>query len=246
MVPLSLLLLTMAFWPASPARGAPAPTAISFAEQPVRLFRERAFYIASRGVRLQDGDIIETGAAGIQLAGGSATIALGPASRVAFKLGARPFELILLDGWLKIHASEPAIVSAAGVRLDAAASSVIVHANADKIELFVESGAPAVDEIQGGKMLRHTTLMREQYAVRTEKEPLKPLPRAPKDFLAAMPPVFADQLVPVALKGPPPVPKLERQAAFADVAPWLATEPALKQLIQRRYAPRKPAPSFSH
>jgi hypothetical protein len=137
---LSLLLLTMAFWPASPARGAPAPTAISFAEQPGRLLRERAFYIAGRGVRLQDGDIIETGAAGIQLAAGSATIALGPASRVAFKLGARPFELIL----------------------------------------------------------------------------------------------------------PPPLPKLERQAAFADVAPWLATEPALKQLIQRRYAPRKAVPSFSY
>jgi hypothetical protein len=243
---LSVLVLMMACWPATPARGAPTPTAISFAEQPVRLFRERAFYIAGRGVRLQDGDIIETGAAGIQLAGGSATIALGPASRVAFKLGARPFELILLDGWLKIHASEPALTSAGSVRLDAAASSVIVHGNADKIELFVESGAPSVDEIQSGKVLRHTTLMREQYAVRTEKEPLKPLPRPPKDFLAGMPPVFADLLVPVALKGPPPVPKLERQATFADVAPWLAKEPALKQLIQRRYAPRKPEPSFSY
>jgi hypothetical protein len=93
MVRLSLLLLTMACWPASRARGAPSPTAISFAEQPVSLFRERAFYIAGRGV---------------------------------------------------------------------------------------------------------------------------------------------------------PLPTWERQAAFADVAPWLAPDPALKQLIQRRYAPRKPAPSFSY
>lgn len=246
MVRLSLLLLTMAFWPVSPARAAPTPTAISFAEQPVRLFRERAFYLAGRGVQLKDGDVIESGVSGIQLAAGSATIALGPASRVAFRLGARAFELILLDGWLKIDASGPVLVSAAGLRLNAAGSSVIVHAGAEKIELFVETGAPSVDHIEGGKVLRHTALAREQYAVRAAREPLKSLPRPPKDFLAAMPPAFADLLVAVALKGPPPLPKLERQATFADVAPWFATEPALRQLIQRRYASRKPSPSFSY
>jgi hypothetical protein len=245
-VRLSLLLLTMACWPASPAQAASPPTAISFAEQPVRLFRERAFYIAGRGVRLQDGDVIESGAAGIQLASGSTTIALGPASRVAFRLGARAFELILLDGWLKIQAVEPALASAGGLQLNAAGSSVIVHASAEKTELFVETGAPTVDEIQGGKVLRRTALVREQYAVRAEKQALKSLPRPPKDFLAGMPPVFADVLVPVAIKGPPPVPKLERQASYADVAPWFATDPALRQLIQRRYAPRKVTPVYSY
>jgi hypothetical protein len=246
-VRLSLLLLTMACWPASPAHAASPATVISFAEQPVRLFRERAFYIAGRGVRLQDGDVIESGAAGIQLAnGGAATIALGPGSRVAFKLGARTCELILLDGWLKIQAAEPALVRAGGLQLNAAGSSVIVHASAEKIELFVETGAPSVDEVQGGKVLRNTKLAREQYAVRAEKQPLRSLPRPPKDFLAGMPPVFADVLVPVALKGPPAVPKLERQASYADVAPWFATEPALRQLIQRRYAPRKVTPVYSY
>jgi hypothetical protein len=243
---LSLLLFTMACWPASPSHAASPPTAISFAEQPARLFRERAFYIAMRGVKLQDGDVIESGAAGIQVARGGAIIALGPASRVAFRLGARAPELVLLGGWLKIQAAEPALVSAGGLQLNAAGSSVIVHASAEKTELFVETGAPSVDEVQGGKALRHTTLAREQYAVRTVKEPLRSLPRPPKDFLAGMPPVFADMLVPVALKGAPPVPKLERQATFADVAPWFATEPALRQLIQRRYAPRKAAPAYSY
>lgn len=247
MVRLSLLLFTIACWPASPAHAAPTPTAISYAEQPVRLFRERAFYSAGRGAKVQDGDIIESGAAGIQLAAGSATIALGPATRVAFKLGARAFELVLLDGWLKIQAADPAIVSAGGLQLNVAGSSVIVRASGEKIELFVETGAPSADEVQGGKVLRHTALTREQYAVRTARQPLKSLPRPPKDFLAGMPPVFADVLVPVALKGAPPPPKLERQATFADVAPWLTTEPALRQVIQRRYAPpRKPAPAYSY
>lgn len=246
-VRLSLLLFTMACWPAAPSHAAPAPTAISFAEQPARLFRERAFYRAGRGVKLQDGDIVETGAAGIQFAiGGATTVALGPASRLAFRLGARTVELILLGGWLKIQAGAPALVSAGGLRLNAAGSSVIVRESADRTELFVETGAPSADELQGGRVLRHTALAREQYAVRTTKEPLKPLPRPPKEFLAGMPPVFADALVPVALKGPAPAPLLERQATFADVAPWLANEPALRQLIQRRYAPRKPAPVYSY
>lgn len=244
-VRLSLLLLTMTCWPASPLHAAPAtaPAAISYAEQPVRLFRERAFYSAGRGVALRDGDIIESGAAGIQFAAGGATVALGPASRVAFKSGARIVELTLLDGWLKIQAGAPALVSAGGLQLNAAGSSVIVRAGADRTELFVETGAPSADEVQGGRVLRHTALAREQYAVRTAKEPLKPLPRPPKQFLAAMPPVFADVLVPVALKGAPVAPKLERQATFAEVAPWLANEPALRQLIQRRYVPRKLAPA---
>jgi hypothetical protein len=112
--------------------------------------------------------------------------------------------------------------------------------------LFVESGAPAINEIQAGKVPRQTSLTREQYAVRAAKQALKPLPRPSKDFLTGMPPAFADALVPVALKGPAPLPKLERQVAYADVAPWLTTEPAVRQLIQRRYAPRKVSPVFSY
>jgi hypothetical protein len=244
---LSILLLTMVCGPALPARADTTPTAISYAEQPVRLFRERAFYIAARGARLQDGDIIESGAAVIQFAGGSgATIALGPASRIAFRLGARTYELTLLNGWMKIEAAEAVLVSAGGLQLNAAGSTVIVHASAEKIELFVESGAPAVNEIQAGKASRQTRLAREQYAVRAVNQPLKSPPRPPKEFLAAMPPAFADVLVPVALKGPAPAPKLERQAAYADVAPWLTTEPALRQLIQQRYAPRKVSPVYSY
>jgi hypothetical protein len=243
---LSLLLLAITLSPALPA-SADASAAISFAEQPVRLLRDTGFYLAGRGARLQNGDLVESGTAGIQVEGGGAcTIALGPASQVFLKLGAKGLELVVLNGWMKIQApgAGPAMVSSGGIQFNAAGSSVILHARPGITELFVETGEPWIDEMQGAKVLHHTKFTREQYAVRSAKEPLKLLQRPPKDFLTGMPPTFLDVLVPVGLKGTAPAPKLERPATFADVAPWLADEPVLRQAIQRRFnPPPKPAPA---
>jgi hypothetical protein len=232
---------------ALPARAAPA-SAISFAEAPVRLVRDTNLYVAVRGARLQNGDLIETGASAIQLEGmGGATVALGPASRAYFKLGGDTVELTLLAGWLKIQSGAApltAIINAGALRVDPTGSSMIVHAEPGKTALFVETGAPAVAEMQGAKQQRTTRLAKEQYAVRTAKEPLKMLPRAPKDFLSAMPPAFFDPLVALSFKGAAPVPKLERAAVFTtDVAPWLADDPAVFQVLNRRFnpPPRRPA-----
>ena len=243
-------MLAMAAWLPMPARSAAnADTAaISYAEQPVRLLRDTGFYIAPRGTRLQHGDIIESGASSIRIDGASSSsIALGPASQLYFKAGPKGVELVLLNGWMKIQAPRFAknvapvqlLASAGGIRLDASSSSVILHASPGKTELFVEDGEPVVDELQGGKALR-TKVSREQYAVRMAKLPLKMIPRPPKDFLDALPRAFLDALAPVALKGPPPVPKIDRPAQFADVAGWVADEPAVRQLLHLRFYPPPP------
>ena len=236
-----------------PAAAAPA-SAISCAEAPVRLLRDTSLYAAARGARVHSGDIIETGAGPIQLEGmGGATVAVGPASRLYFKLG-DSVELTLLAGWIKVQAGPAgAVINAGPLRVNPDGSALIIHASAGKTALFVETGAPSVAEMQGAKQLRSTRLAREQYAVRTLKEPLKVLPRPPKDFLSAMPPAFFDPLVGVSFKGAAPALKLERAAVFAsDVAPMLADEPAVFQILNRRFnpppkrgiasAPGKPAP----
>ena len=219
---------------------------ISYAEQPVRLLRDTSFYLASRGAQLQAGDIVESGAGGIQLeARNSATIALGPASRICFKAG----EPTLLDGWMKIQAPAGTAlkVGAGGLAIGTVGGSVILHAATAKTELFVETGDPSVAEMEGAKALRTTRIPREQYAMRTPNQPLKLLPRPPQEFLAGMPAAFQDTLMPVAVRGPAPAPKLERRAVFAEVAPWLAGEPALHQSIYRRFNPPKPRmPAFSY
>lgn len=241
------LLLAIASSPALPA-SVDATAAISFAEQPVRLLRDTGFYLAGRGARLQSGDIVESGATSIQLEGGGAcTVALGPASQVFLKLGAKGIEIVVLSGWLKIQSrpapgAGPTMVSAGGIQFNAAGSSVILRARPGITELFVETGEPWMDEMQGAKVLRHTKFAREQYAVRSAKESLKLMQRPPKEFLSGMPPTFLDVLVPVVLKGPPPVPKVDRPAQFADVAPWVADAPAVRQLLHLRFYPPPKVP----
>lgn len=244
-----LLLLALAA-PAVQAR-ADSAAAISFAEQPVRLLRATSFYVATRGVRLQDGDIIETGAGSIQVDGaGASTLAVGPASRVYFKLGAGGLALTLLDGWLKIQPGAVATagatpISAGALQFNAAGNAVIVHVEADKTELFVESGEAGVVEKVGNKALAPLKVGREQFAVRSAKLPLKVLPRASKDFLGGMPPAFFDKLIPVAAKGPVPAPKLDKAALFSDVAPWLSADSALYQQLDRRFNPPKAVPAVA-
>ena len=80
--------------------------------------------------------------------------------------------------------------------------------------------------------------------------PLKVLPRAPKEFIGAMPPAFLDVLVAVTVRGAPPAPKKDAAASYAQVAPWLADAPAVRQILQRRFnpPPRKTSatPTIAH
>ena len=250
---LSLLLLTLAWTPApsSAAAGAAAPAGaplISFAEQPVRMWRDTGVYAAGRGARLQDGDLVASSASGLQIEAGAAPVALGPATQVYVRIKAGTVDFVLLNGWMKIQggaaenaAGNQVAASAGGLRLSGASSVYIVRASPGKTELFVESGELAVDEAQAGKR-RQQKLAREQYAVseRNARQPMKLLPRPSKQFLADMPPAFADRLVPLAAKPGASAPKLDHQAVFAEVAPWLADEPGLRLAVQRRLASPKP------
>jgi hypothetical protein len=243
----SLLLLMAHAGVAAPVHAAEF-AAITYAEQPVRLLRDKSFYLAGRGARLQSGDIVESGAGSIQLtAWGAATVALGPASRLYVTTGAGGTDYLLLSGWMKLTAratkdAPPTTAGTNSLRFDPAGVSVIVRASADKSDLFVESGEPGVDELDGGKPQRRTPIKREHYAVRIDGQPLKMMARAPKDFLAAMPKVFFDALVAVGAKAAVTEPKLERVVAFTDVAPWLADHAELRLAMQRRFQPQPQAP----
>ncbi|MET0855692.1 MAG: hypothetical protein ABWY27_02980 [Telluria sp.] len=242
---MSLLLLSTHFMAASMALAAP-PVSIAFAEQPVRLLRDKSFYLAGRGAQFQHGDIVESGSGAVQLDGGGAAIlALGPATRLQVRLGPKGSDYLLLAGWLKVQARAateggPVTVSSPGARIELAAASVILHAEPGKTALFVESGQPGVEELQPGKRPRRSAIAREQYAVFGTAQPIKVMPRAPREFLGAMPPAFFDALVPVAARGAMTAPKLDRPATFAEIAPWLADQPELRQALYRRFHPPKP------
>lgn len=220
---------------------------VSYAEQPFQLLRATSLYVGERGMRLHDGDLIATDKAGIQLENlGSGTIAVGPASRVYVKLGPGLAELVLLAGWMKVQQGPPGgalglTVSAGNLRWGAGSSSAIVRTSSGKTDLFVEIGELAVIERGGQQTVRTSHVSHEQYAVLLPKQPLKLLPRAPKEFLASMPPAFFDTLVAVILKGSPVLPKLDHPAKLSEVAPWVADDPSLSEMLHLRFNPPKPA-----
>jgi hypothetical protein len=228
-------------WP--PAHAAPAATAasaiaITFAEGAPRLARDKALYRAGRGVVLRANDMLEAGAGALQLGAGGATIALGPASRVFIRNGR---ELVLLDGWLKLRASaqQPFTVVTNTLRLAGAGTTVTLHVSSEATELFAESGDVLVEEPGAGKASRSTKVPHERFAVRAGALPLRLAARPPAAFLAAMPPGFRDETVPLA--APAPVaPKFERAASFAELAPWLADQPSLRRQLQARFDPPRP------
>jgi hypothetical protein len=248
----SLLLLLAQAGFAAPVYAAEF-AAIAYAEQPVRLLRDKSFYLAGRGARLQSGDIVESATSPIQIIGwGASTVALGPASRLYVSNGAAGTDYVLLSGWMKLQSRAtgdalPVTAGTSGARFDAAGASVIVRAAAGKTELFVESGEAGVDELDAGKVLRRTTVKREHFAARNGAEPLKTAVRPTKEFLGAMPRAFLDPLVAVGARVAATEPRLERAVALVDVAPWVAEHADLRQAMQRRFqAPRLPAAAPQH
>jgi hypothetical protein len=130
-----------------PASGA-ARAVLTLAEQPLRLIRGAVVYKAAAGVAVQKDDILETGAAGVQVeAGPNAMFALGPQTRVLvldLPPGGKAAELALLQGWVKLMADtgKPAQVLTPALQLTLASGSAIVRSNGDgRDAVFAEEGA---------------------------------------------------------------------------------------------------------
>lgn len=218
---------------------AQAPLTITYAEQNVQLVRDTSLYSASRGVLLQPNDMLQTAGSAIQLDVGGTIVAVGPASRIYIKSAA---ELILLDGWMKVAGSgqRQLSVRSANVQLAELGATVTLHAAGGSTELFGESADLIVNELPAGKKPRRVPLPREQFAVRDGGKPLKIVARPPAAFLAAMPRVFKDTLVPLKVSGAPVVPKRERAATLAELAHWLGGHALLGKQLQQRFSPPRP------
>jgi len=240
------LLLSIPACIAAAATPVAAP-GIVHAEQVVLLVRDTGMYNAGRGVAWRAGDLLDSRDGTVQLDIGGAAISLGPGTRLFFRQTA---EVVLLQGWLKVRgsATRALAVNATLLRFDAAGATAIVHATPGATEVFAETGELALHELNAGKPGRKLKLPGEQFAVRSGAQPLRVLARPAAPFLAAMPPGFRDLLVPLA-QGPAVLPKRERRAEYAELAPWLAHQPALRQQVQRRFEPPRPrraAASPSH
>jgi hypothetical protein len=225
--------------PATPTAAPPFPVSITFTEQPVKLARDTGMYSAGRGVALQADDLMTSGASTMLLDAGGTTIAVGPDSSVFIKNG----EVVLLKGWLKVNgsATRALLLSTASMQFDSAGVAATLHATPGSSELFAESAAVTVQELPAAKPPHSVKVAREQFAVRQAAQPLKLAARPPAAFLAGMPRTFLDPLVPIHAKGAAVPPRRDRTATFAELAPLLAEQPSLRQQLQARFAPPRPA-----
>jgi hypothetical protein len=88
----------------------------------------------------------------------------------------------------------------------------------------------------------------DEFVASQQGKPLVRLPRAPKDFVSALPRQFLDALPSrrERLKNRVIEPKKERDVTYDDVAPWLRSSSKIRQGqgFVKRYTPRISDPAF--
>lgn len=224
--------------PAAQAAPSRADIAISFSERPARLVRDTTLYRAGQGVVLREQDMLDSAGGAVQLRASGALLALGPATKV-FISGAR--ELVLLDGWLKMQCAPGHAIQlgTSTLQMSCEGATVTLHAARARTELFAEAGKVSIQQHSEGKRRRPLELAQEHFAVSTITQPLQLADRPTASFIAAMPLNFRDRLVALTL-GSRVLPRRERAARYAELAPWLTAHPLLRQQLRRRFDPPSP------
>lgn len=222
---------------------------VTVLDGPATLLRGRLKWVLAEGVRLTDGDIVETGAAGrylrIEFADGS-RVGLGPdtAIELAPRLAAAP-RLYLLRGWVKLAAeSGPGAVAkrpslaGPGFELGAVGGQVVVWVRADGAQAFAESGAArlrplrprpaAAVDLKEGESLTLAGDARPVLAERPSTAFIEAVPRPFQDSLPARAALYEGRSV---------VPKRVGEVGYADIRPWIDAEPALRRADLARWRP---------
>ena len=213
----------------------------TLAEGSPRLIRGATVLRVSEGVRVQNGDILETSAPGFvqaEFANGS-IVAIGPSTRVLIHSAAsKSADVILMSGWLKGETAS----GAAGYRFSssllsatAKAGTVILHAEPADVGLYVESGTATVNEAGGhpiaAKAGQFFTRHGAKFAVTSR-------PDGP--FLESMPQPFRDTLPSREshFAGKKPIePKHDHDVTYAEAEPWLKMG-AWRKSFEERFQPR--------
>jgi len=223
---------------------------LSHAEQPAKLIRKTTVYDAPAGSGLLPGDIIESGARGLQIEwANGALVALGPSSSVHLAAASGTPVVNLLRGWVKMSAGKTVtgrVHTAAGaleVRASATPASGIVHLEQDTTEVFTDLGTLSVsDKDKGGDAL---PVLREQYALSRGAGAPQIAARPPKRFITEMPRSFFDPLVAVAARTAPAQAAPLREVAAGDLIGWGAASPVLRKRLVAQFSPRLADPSFA-
>jgi hypothetical protein len=235
---------------------------LTLMEGSLRLIRGVMVMQAVEGIRLHQGDLLESSDRGfdqLELAGGT-VVALGPSSRLFLlrdvagrtsgSAEAPAAELILLSGWLK---GETPVKSGAYryacPMLGAATrdGTIVIHAGADAAEIFVEAGSASIAEVNAdGNWHKIAEGKSGQFFSRPAGSSVSTLAKPSSAFIDSVPRAFKDTL-PSRLsrfEGEPPQPVREHQATYAEIRPWLTIARAWRASFVRRFEPLLNNPAF--
>jgi hypothetical protein len=253
--------LTLLLW--SMPVAAPGVGSATFVEGSLRLIRGTGVLHGAEGMRLRQGDILETSDKGfvqLEFAGGT-VVALGPSSRLyilrhggggaAGKAGTSAAEFVLLAGWLKAESNastgtyryqSPLLSASVGT-----GSTVVIHSSEGECEVFVESGSAAIGQVSpDGNSRQAAAAKAGQFFSRRTGKDLTSVSRPNAAFRDAMPAAFRDTL-PSRLAhfaGKAVEPKTDHQVSYAEIQAWLTMPASWRRGFVDRFAPRLKDPEF--
>jgi hypothetical protein len=256
----SLAALFLALLPIPAASPAPGVGALTLMEGSVRVIRGFNVVKGVEGMRLRQGDILESSDAGfaqLEFTGG-AVIALGPASRLYIlrhsgdksSAGKDTAELALLSGWLKGESATGAGAyryETPTLAATTSAGTILIHASQDDSEIFLEAGSATVAEVrEDGNVRAPVPAKPGQFFTRHAGKSIATTTRPNPAFIEAMPKPFRDTL-PARLEhfaGKSVEPKLDHPVSYGDVEAYLRMPTAWRRGIADRFQSRLKDPDF--
>jgi hypothetical protein len=234
---------------------------VTLLEGPLRVIRGASVVQGAEGMRLRQGDILESsdkGFAQLEFNGGG-IVALGPSTRVyilrhdehgstaggSVAAKATPgAELILLSGWLKGESSAAAGLYRYATPILAATTgngTVLVHEAAAACDVFVESGSAVVGEVgPDGGVHQGNAAKAGQFFSRSPGKAVTTSSRPNAAFLDEMPHPFRDTLPSrlARFTGRPVEPKADHAVSYAEVQAYLRMTPAWRRGFVDRFETR--------
>jgi hypothetical protein len=237
---------------------------VTLLEGSLRVVRGTGVLQGTEGMRLRQGDIIESSDGGfVQLEfGGGAIVALGPSSRLYImrhgvgnsgeKAGndITGADLVLLRGWLKGESNSNASSYRYETPILAATTgngTVVIHGYEGRCDVFVESGSATIGEVSpDGSSRQPAAAKAGQFFSRRSGGSFTNSSRPSSAFLDAMPQPFRDTL-PSHLAhsaGKAVEPRIDHQVSYLEIQSWLTMPSTWRRGFVDRFAPRLTDPEF--
>lgn len=235
---------------------------VSLVEGPLRLIRGATVLRGAAGVRLRQGDFIESsenGFAQLEFTGGT-IVALGASTRLFLlryatarlgisTAGKSAAELVVLRGWLKGETSSSLgpYCYASPVLTATTSGTIVLHALAGGAEVFVETGSADISETSQDGVRSHADSAsagqflsrRAGKGITVDSRPdpafLESIPRPFRDTLPSRMSIFRGKAVPA---------KPDHEVSYAEVQPWLTMQKAWRMGFVERFQSRLGDPAF--